>query len=98
MDIQDFKQSLASPAAPAGLPRLLEALWWDSKGDWERAHGLAQDVPNRDGAWVHALLHREEGDQGNAAYWYRQAGRPVCRESLAEERDQLIAFFLEKAS
>src|SRR5947207_3353376 len=51
----------------------LLALWWDARGDWEKAHQVAQDVAGRDGAWVHAYLHRKEGDLGNAGYWYRQA-------------------------
>jgi hypothetical protein len=57
----------------------LLALWWDAKGDWEKAHGIAQDVNGVDGAWVHAYLHRKEGDLGNAGYWYRRAGRVVAR-------------------
>ena len=54
---------------------VLLALWWDARGDWKRAHEIAQDVSDADGAWVHAYLHRKEGDLGNAAYWYRRAGR-----------------------
>ena len=56
----------------------LLALWWDAKGNWEKAHGIAQDVAGADGAWVHAYLHRKDGDLGNAGYWYRQAGRVVA--------------------
>jgi hypothetical protein len=51
------------------------ALWWDAHGDWDRAHQLAQSVDTPDGAWVHAYLHRKEGDLSNADYWYRRAGR-----------------------
>jgi hypothetical protein len=57
----------------------LLALWWDGRGDWEKAHAIAQDVAGADGAWVHAYLHRKEGDVGNAGYWYRRAGRDVAR-------------------
>jgi hypothetical protein len=65
-------------AAEAGeFHGALLALWWDAKGDWERAHEIAQDVSDADGAWVHAYLHRKERDLGNAAYWYRRAGRAV---------------------
>ena len=57
----------------------------DRHGDWTRAHESAQQDEGREGAWVHAYLHRKEGDQGNAAYWYSRAGKPVCRESLDAE-------------
>jgi hypothetical protein len=57
----------------------LLALWWDGRGDWEKAHAIAQDVAGADGAWVHAYLHRKEGDVGNAGYWYRRARRDVAR-------------------
>jgi hypothetical protein len=63
----------------------LLALWWDGKGDWEKAHEIAQDVAGADGAWVHAYLHRKEGDVGNAGYWYRRAGRDVARGDLRVE-------------
>jgi hypothetical protein len=63
----------------------LLALWWDGKGDWERAHAIAQDVDGAEGAWVHAYLHRKEGDLGNAAYWYRVAGRGVAVGDLRRE-------------
>ncbi len=56
----------------------LLALWWDAKGEWDKAHGIAQDVAGPDGAWVHAYLHRKEGELGNAAYWYGRAGRNVA--------------------
>ena len=56
----------------------LLALWWDAKGEWAKAHEIAQDVAGADGAWVHAYLHRKEGDEGNALYWYRRARRAVA--------------------
>jgi len=68
-----------------GLPVLLAALWWDGAGDWNRAHDLAQSVENAEGAWVHAYLHRKEGDLGNADYWYRRAGRRRPATTLDEE-------------
>jgi hypothetical protein len=68
----------------------LLALWWDAKGDWERAHEIAQDVSGADGAWVHAYLHRKEGDLGNAAYWYRRAGRAVTSGDLRVEWEGIV--------
>ncbi len=74
------------PAAQAArLSPLLQALWHDAHGDWTAAHHAAQDVDTPDGAWVHAYLHRKEGDPGNAAYWYRHAGKPVATGPLDAE-------------
>ena len=85
MNIEDFRQSLNVSEPPSGLTEALMALWWDAKGDWERAHSHAQDDEGRDGAWVHAYLHRKEGDRGNAGYWYRRAGKSFCEKPLSEE-------------
>lgn len=67
------------------LSPLLHAMWHDAHGDWQRAHELAQAIETSDGAWVHAYLHRREGDEWNAGYWYRQAKRPVCTLPLDDE-------------
>jgi hypothetical protein len=85
MTVDAFRQSLIDSDPPAGLTLALAGLWWDSKGDWQRAHESAQQDEGREGSWVHAYLHRKEGDQGNAAYWYDRAGKPVCREPLDAE-------------
>jgi hypothetical protein len=77
MDLDQFQESLRQPHPPDGLNSCLLALWWAGKGEWDQAHNIAQDVASRDGAWVHAYLHRVEGDLANAAYWYRQAGKPA---------------------
>jgi hypothetical protein len=81
----DFRASLTADAPPAGMPLPLQALWWSGKGRWELAHEIAQRVENGDGAWVHAHLHRVEGDLANAAHWYRRAGREVCSTSIDAE-------------
>jgi hypothetical protein len=85
MTFDDFRQSLTAAEPPAGLTLALTGLWWDAKGDWTRAHESAQQDEGPDGSWVHAYLHRKEGDDGNAAYWYGRAGKPVCREPLDAE-------------
>jgi hypothetical protein len=85
MTLEDFRQSLTAATPPAELTLALVGLWWDAKGDWTRAHESAQQDEGHDGSWVHAYLHRKEGDQGNAAYWYGRAGKPVCREPLDAE-------------
>jgi hypothetical protein len=81
----DLKASLAGAAPPAGLDGPIEGLWWAAKGDWDRAHTIVQDDGSREAAWVHAYLHRVEGDLSNAAYWYRTAGQPVARGTLEDE-------------
>ncbi len=70
-------------AASGALARV--GLWWDTKGDWKRAHESAQQDEGVEGALVHAYLHRKEGDESNAAYWYNRAGKPVCWEPLDTE-------------
>jgi len=86
-----FKESLsaAAPAADLGAP--LAGLWWAAKGDWDRAHKIVQDEDTADAAWVHAYLHRVEGDLGNAGYWYRQAGKPAARDSLEAEWERIVS-------
>ena len=83
-----------SPTRAAGLSPLLHALWHDAHGDWDRAHSLAQEIETVDAAWVHAYLHRKEGDTSNADYWYRRAGRPVFHGSLHAEWTTLAAHLL----
>ncbi len=89
-----LRACLSHEAPPPGLPPAVEALWWDARGDWEAAHRLAQDDESAAGSWVHAFLHRREGDLGNAAYWYRRAGRPVASGSLEVEWDAIVAVLL----
>jgi hypothetical protein len=85
MDLETFRASLAAPAPPKGLAPLLKALWHAARDEWDPAHRIAQDDDSADGAWVHAYLHRVEGDEGNAGYWYRRAGKPHCESSLQSE-------------
>ena len=92
-----LRASLANSGPPAGLSPALEALWWDGKGDWEAAHSLVQNDGSAAGSWVHAFLHRREGDLANAAYWYRRAGHPVARGPLADEWDAITASLLAES-
>ena len=90
MTLDEFRRT----QDPAILPQLLRALWHDMRGDWEEAHRLAQDVDDESGAWVHAYLHRKEGDLSNASYWYRRAGRATATESLDEEWRSIVSALL----
>lgn len=89
-----FRRSLAEAAPPAGIPPAIEALWWDGKGDWDKAHERAQADGGADGAWVHAYLHRKEGDLANAGYWYREAGRSAAKGPLEDEWAAIVAALL----
>jgi len=94
MDFQSFRDSLANAEPPPGLPPALAALWWDAKGDWDRAHEHAQEREDADGMRVHAYLHRKEGDEPNAHYWYRRAAATPSTLSLDAEWEELARGFL----
>lgn len=94
MNSHAFMESLKMIMPPPGLTPPLEALWWDAKGDWSRAHGLVDALETKEAMAVHAYLHRKEGDQGNADYWYRRAGAQYRRTTLQEEWNALVAGLL----
>jgi hypothetical protein len=87
----------ASDTAPEGLTNALTALWFDAHEDWYEAHRLVQDDGGAEAAWVHAYLHRREGDAGNARYWYHLASREFFSGSLEEEWSRIAAALLSKA-
>lgn len=89
MTLDEFRSSIAEPAPPEGLNHALQTLWWDAKGDWDRAHHCAQLDHERTGSSVHAYLHRKEGDMNNAAGWYSRAGRVPPTSSLESEWESL---------
>ncbi|MFH1496191.1 MAG: hypothetical protein ABII82_00060 [Verrucomicrobiota bacterium] len=89
MTPDEFKQ-LDDPAEVAELSLPLQALWADARGDWDEAHNLCQRARNRDGDWVHAYLHRKEGDEGNAWYWYSEAGRATPPEGMSPEAEWTV--------
>lgn len=90
----EFKASLSGAAPALDLAAPLVALWWAAKGNWDQAHRIAQDEAGADGAWVHAYLHRVEGDLGNAGYWYRQAGKPVATDAIETEWERMVLSLL----
>ena len=83
MDLTRFRKSLEGAAPPAESGAPLAALWHLAKGDWDRAHKIVQDDEGAAAAWVHAHLHRVEGDEGNAGYWYARAGKPHAKRRSA---------------
>ena len=97
MDLDRFRASIAQDAPAQELAAAAQALWWDAKGDWTRAHECAQAQEDAEGAWVHAYLHRKEGDLDNAGYWYRRAGRPEASGPLEAEWETIARALLEAA-
>ena len=95
MTINEFKTTVDSATPPAVAPLLL-ALWHDARGDWNEAHRIAQDVDDVNGAWVHAYLHRKEGDLGNASYWYRRSNQPIACDALGAEWERIAATLLTR--
>lgn len=94
MDFRSFVDSTSAAEPPDGLPLGLQALWWDAKGDWDKAHQSAQQREDVAGNRVHAYLHRKEGDLPNAGYWYRRAGVAAVTGTLEAEWEMLVREFL----
>jgi hypothetical protein len=96
MDLASFKASTAAAAPPDGLTLAIQALWWDAKGDWNKAHECVQAQEDALGAWVHAYLHRKEGDLDNAGYWYRRASRDRFTGNLDDEWTSIVTALLKE--
>ncbi len=96
MRLVEFKASLEQSNPPDGLGGPLSALWWDAKGEWDYAHRIVQTDQGADAAWVHAYLHRKEGDAFNAGYWYGRAGKPHSRHTLAREWAEIAEALLSE--
>jgi hypothetical protein len=94
MNKNEFMRSIEADNPPAGISDVLQSLWWDRKGDWDRAHSIAQEIPTVQGSAVHAYLHREEGVLWNADYWYSRAGAKRPDIPLEQEWSQLLEAML----
>jgi hypothetical protein len=97
MTLDEFRRSVTQAEAPDGVSGPLVALWWAAKEDWERAHAIVMDEDSREAAWVHAYLHRVEGDHENAGYWYRRAAVAAARTSLEDEWRHIATALLNEA-
>lgn len=95
MTFEQFHDSLESSAMPTDMSLALQALWMDARDDWDAAHDLANRNDANGGAWVHAYLHRKEGDAANAGYWYRRAHKPACTVSLEQEWEMIARALIE---
>ena len=94
MTFDQFKEGLSLKNPPDNLSSYLKALWYDAKNDWEKAHNIIQDIEDKTASWIHAYLHRKEGDTGNADYWYHRAGRKRPAISLEEEWTDIVKALL----
>jgi hypothetical protein len=90
VNLQAFRETLSGSQPPVDASEYLKALWYDEKGDWDKAHKLIQDIKDADASWIHAYLHRKEGDIGNADYWYSRAHKNRPAVSLKEEWEQIV--------
>jgi hypothetical protein len=98
MNLQQFSDSLKLPEPPVSLNSYLRALWYDGKNDWEKAHETIQDIQDKTAAWIHAYLHRKEGDVFNANYWYNRANRRMPGYGLKQEWEEISSELLKNAA
>ena len=90
-NFEDFQASLGADGPNELWPEALKALWYDGKGDWDMAHNIAQEISSLQGNWIHAYLHRKEGDKWNAGYWYGRANREFPSVDLKMEFEELVS-------
>jgi len=95
MKFEEFQKSLDASSPPANLSGYLQSLWYDAKGDWNRSHEIIQNLEDRTATWIHAYLHRKEGDIGNADYWYRRAGKSRPDKTLEDEWKDMVEALLQ---
>ena len=95
MTLDEFKESISQEKPPVNISQPLESMWWVAKGEWDTAHNLIQPLSDSHSMRIHGYLHREEGDEGNAAYWYRRNGMSLPQNSLEEEWTEIVSALLE---
>ena len=93
----EFENTLMLNEPPNQWPNALKSMWHDAKGDWESSHNIAQDMHSELGSWLHAYLHRKEGDHFNAGYWYRLADKSFPNKTLEEELEEIVTYIIESA-
>ena len=94
MNFEEFKESLTSSFPPRNVSLYLQSLWYDAKNDWNKAHEIIQNAEDKTAAWIHAYLHRKEGDIGNADYWYSRADKKRPTVTLNEEWENITKTLL----
>lgn len=96
MDYNLFNHTLDMASPPDNFIPELKAMWWERKNYWDKGHDIIQNIPGKDAAWVHAYMHRKEGDISNASYWYNRAGRQTEEGDIVEEFRAIVMYLLEK--
>ncbi|MCF8243301.1 MAG: hypothetical protein K9J16_18140 [Melioribacteraceae bacterium] len=96
MNYEDFLKSIKNDKPDPGMNKYLSALWHDAKGDWDKAHTIVQNIPDKTSAWIHAYLHRKEGDEWNAGYWYRNADKSFSELKLEDEWEEITKEIINK--
>lgn len=94
MNFDAFIKTLQQSSPPEEFSIQLQSLWYDGKGDWNKAHQLIQDDEDEISCHIHAYLHRKEGDKFNANYWYNKAGKPMPHYDLEQEWDEIVKSLL----
>jgi hypothetical protein len=94
MKFEEFQKSLDASSPPGDLSGHLQSLWYDAKGEWNRSHDIIQNIEDKTASWIHAYLHRKEGDIGNADYWYRRADKKRPNVALKEEWEAIVKALL----
>ena len=97
MEFENFISTLTAPSPPEMVSAYLQAMWFDDKGDWDKAHDIIQDIDDSKAALIHAYLHRKEGDASNARYWYNRAGKPFPALSVQQEWEEIVKDLLHTA-
>jgi len=95
MTLDEFRSTLSQRHAPESFSPALRAMWEEARGNWSEAHVIAQDIDDKTGSWIHAYLHRKEGELGNAGYWYRRAEQPVAHDGLDAEWERIVSALLD---
>lgn len=97
MEFEEFNHSVSAATPPPEISDYLRSLWYDAKNEWDKAHEIIQDKEDKTAAWIHAFLHRKEGDIANADYWYRKAGKTRPGTSLEEECKEIVKSLLSQS-
>ena len=96
LELEEFRETLNASSPPKELSEYLNSLWYDAKGNWNKAHDVISEIEDKNAAWIHAYLHRKEGDIGNADYWYNQAGKKRSDAILKKEWEEIVKEFLDQ--
>ena len=90
MKYDDFIKLTKKSEPSDNLAGIHLVIWYAVKDNWDMAHNIVQEINTETASWIHAYLHRVEGDISNAHYWYNRARQEPSSESLESELDDII--------